>query len=337
MDVLTHGLVGAALALSGARRHEARLAAGIGFVAGTAADLDVLIGRDSDPLLAVEYHRHFSHALAFIPVGALLAAGVLWPLLRGRGVFTRLYLFALLGYSASGLLDACTSYGTHLLWPFSNERVAFNIISIVDPIFTLALMAGVVISCVKRQRAAAWAALGAAGCYLLFGFAQHGRAEQMQAELARERGQQVERAVVKPTIGNLLLWRSVYQAGGRYHVDALRVGWFDWFGGSRVYVGGSLSQLELGRDLPPIPDASVLRADIERFAVLSDGFVVQHPEHRAVLGDVRYANEPSSLSPLWGIELDPARPEQHVRYEFFREVSASTRQRFLAMLLGREP
>ncbi len=39
-------------------------------------DMDVLIRSASDPLLAIEYHRHFTHALAFIPVGGLIAAAM---------------------------------------------------------------------------------------------------------------------------------------------------------------------------------------------------------------------------------------------------------------------
>src|SRR5687768_7761326 len=132
MDLLTHGLVGAALAQSGAPREEARVAAGIGFLAGMLADADALITSASDPLLVLEYHRHFTHSLTFIPVGAAIAAAVLWPFMRSRLGFARLYVYALLGYALAGALDACTSYGTHLLWPFSDARQALSIIAVVD-------------------------------------------------------------------------------------------------------------------------------------------------------------------------------------------------------------
>lgn len=66
-----------------------------------------------------------------MPFGALIAALLLWPFLRKRLPFARLYLFALLGYCLSGVLDAFTSYGTNLLWPVSDARVAFNIISVL--------------------------------------------------------------------------------------------------------------------------------------------------------------------------------------------------------------
>ena len=50
--------------------------------------------------------------------------------------FKQIYLFSFLGYFSHGLLDACTSYGTVLFWPLSNQRVGLNIISIIDPLFT---------------------------------------------------------------------------------------------------------------------------------------------------------------------------------------------------------
>jgi len=111
LDLLTQGLLGGVVALSVANKKESRSAAVTGFAAALVADADVLIGASGDPLLNLEFHRHFTHSLIFIPVGALIAALLLWPLLRKRLGFRRIYGYALLGYATSGLLDACTSYG----------------------------------------------------------------------------------------------------------------------------------------------------------------------------------------------------------------------------------
>jgi len=162
LDTLTQGLLGAALAQSAAKPEETRIAGVIGTFAGISADLDVLIRSSSDPLLTLEYHRHFTHSLFFVPVGALIVALVLWPFLRSGLAFGRIYVFALLGYSLSGALDACTSYGTHLLWPLTDERFAWNLIAIVDPLFTLALLIAVAVALMNRLPLAAWAGLAAA-------------------------------------------------------------------------------------------------------------------------------------------------------------------------------
>jgi membrane-bound metal-dependent hydrolase YbcI (DUF457 family) len=41
-----------------------------------------------------------------------------------------------LGYATHAILDVATSYGTFLLWPFIEIRYSWNIISIVDPLFS---------------------------------------------------------------------------------------------------------------------------------------------------------------------------------------------------------
>ena len=69
MDILTQGLVGGVLAQSLARKNERKIATLVGVVAGLLADADILIRSSSDPLLNIEYHRHFTHSLVFIPVG----------------------------------------------------------------------------------------------------------------------------------------------------------------------------------------------------------------------------------------------------------------------------
>ena len=330
MDPLTQGLLGATLAQSAAKPNETRLAATIGAVAGILADADVLIRSSADPLLTLEYHRHFSHSIFFVPIGALVAALILWPFLRTRLGFGRLYLFAFLGYSLSGVLDACTSYGTHLFWPLSGDRVAWNLIAIIDPVFTLALLTAVIVVLVKRTPHIAWVGLAFAGLYMSLGWIQQQRAGDAIQDLAEKRGHLVERLLVKPTLGNLLLWRTIYESGGAFHVDAVRAG----IATTRIYPGGSADRVVSEQDLTTLPSGSMAVQDALRFAAFSDGFTAWHPERPTVLGDVRYSMSPTSLIPLWGIELNTDRPDAHARYLFFRELSRAGRSRFLAMLMG---
>ena len=224
MDPVSQGLVGAVLPESVSNKKEIRLASLTGFLSALLADIDILIRSSEDPLLVLEYHRHFTHSLIFIPVGGLIAAGLLWPLMRKRLGFGKIYLFATLGYATGGLLDACTNYGTQLLWPFSDVRIGWNVISIIDPIFTLTLAFFVVIAVVKKSRYTARAGLVFAVCYLLFGFFQRERAEEFIRMIADERGHEIERVTVHPSLGNLILWRSVYESDGEYYADAVRVG-----------------------------------------------------------------------------------------------------------------
>ena len=109
MDPFSHAALGAAVAVLAAPARERRLAAAIGAVAGLLPDADALIRSSDDPLLVLDFHRHFTHALAFILPGALFLSLLLWPLLRRRLPIKRILAYAFCGISLSALLDACTS------------------------------------------------------------------------------------------------------------------------------------------------------------------------------------------------------------------------------------
>lgn len=333
MDPLTQGLAGAVLAQAVASKKTIRPAALAGFAAGMLADADVLIRSGNDPLLNLEYHRHFTHALAFIPLGGLLAALLLWPLLGSRLGFKRLYGFSFLGYATAGLLDACTTYGTRILWPFSYEKVAWNIISVVDPIFTIGL--GLLVASAYWRRNALRAHLGLvfAGVYLFLGLQQHQSARSAQEALAFERGHSPTKATVKPTLGNLLLWRSVYQANGKYYVDAVNL-----TPGKtpKWYRGESIEALAWQEKFAHLSDRSALKEDLQRFEEFSQGYVIAHPNRPNSLGDVRYAMLPDQVDPLWGIEYDPEKPGERAVFENWRQADPDLMKRFFTMLVGEE-
>ena len=104
----------------------------------------------------------------------------------------------------------------------------------------------------------------------------------------------------------------------------------------RVYAGGTVDKFRPEEAIPALPAGSTLYRDIGRFTAFSDGFVATHPNRANVLGDVRYSMKPTSLIPLWGIEMDIDRPERHVSWVVFRELSQAGRAEFWSMLLGRD-
>ena len=334
MDILTHGLLGGTLAQSCSRKSETRAATVVGFIAALLADADALIRSEADPLLVLEYHRQFTHSLIFIPVGALLVALILWPAFRAfrRPLgFRRIYLYALLGCATSGLLDACTSYGTHLLWPFTGERIAWSIVPIFDPLFSLILGTALLSGLRWRKTLPARIGLMLAAAFLSVGWFQHQRAEAAMRAIILQRGHQAMQLTVKPTMGNLLLWRSIYRAHGIYYVDAVRI---SPSGNLRFYPGDMVRAFDLPRDLPALSPASVLHRDIRRFDFFSDGYLALHPEDPGLLGDVRYAMLPTSTHPLWGIRLDMQHPETHAQFETSRRMSRQDIESFIGMLRG---
>ncbi len=331
MDIVTQGVLGAALAQSAAKKEHVRLATIIGLVAGVIADADILIRSASDPLLSLEFHRHFTHSIFFIPVGAGIAFLLLWPFLRNKLPAVYLYLYCFMGYLLSGFIDACTSYGTYLLWPLIDARISWHIISIIDPIFTLTLIAAIIIGYKKLSSSFSRIGLVFAGVYLLFTFSQMNRAEDSIIELAAQRGHTIEKIIVKPTIGNSLLWRSVYLSNDTFYIDAVRAGL-----SKRIYQGDSINHFDMTKTFPELDINSLLAEDIQRFETFSDNYVSQYPGRPEILGDVRYSMNPIGITPLWGIEMNLGDTSQHVKFDNYRDASKQLKQQFIDMLLNRD-
>ena len=151
MDPFTQGVLGAAFSQSFAKRNKIPMACIAGVAGGMAPDLDIFITSATDTLLYIEFHRHFTHSLWFIPFGSFIVALALWLVFRKSWNFKNLYFFTALGYSTHALLDACTSYGTRLFWPLSNARISWDAVSVIDPIPSLALFIFVILSFRKRS------------------------------------------------------------------------------------------------------------------------------------------------------------------------------------------
>lgn len=331
MDLLTHGVFGAALAAGVARRGEIRIAATVGFLAGLLPDADTFIQTGTDPLLVLDYHRHFTHALAFMPVGALIAALLTWPFARRYTRFGRLYLYALLGYALAPLMDACTSYGTHLWWPFSERQAAWGFIAVFDPLFSLAVAIPLWLG--WRQQRTGWMHLGLAlaAIYLGIGALQHFRVAEQAMLLAQSRGHHPDHIHIKPTLANLLLWRSVYRFDGQVYADAHRAGLAE----VRIYPGQQMPVLTEVQALAWTGGDPALQRDLERFRKFSDGYVVLDTAQPAFIGDARYAMLPHTLVPIWGIEKQPGATLPRIQFVTRRDTGVQVRTTFLDMLLGR--
>ena len=332
MDPVTQGALGAALPQSFADKRALRGACILGLLGGMAPDLDVLIRSPSDPLLFLEFHRHFTHALVFIPLGGLLCALVLHGLIGRRFGFDfkRSYLFCTAGYATHALLDACTTYGTLLLWPFNHVRYAWNTVSVIDPLVTVPLLVLVMTAFMSRSVWPARIALVWVLSYLLLGLVQRDRAIEAGYSVATQRGHVAERLDAKPSFANILVWKVVYELDDQFYVDAVRVG-ID----VRVYPGAVVNKLDVARDFPALDSGSQQAKDIERFRWFSNDYLAPDPGFPNRITDIRYSMIPNEVQGLWSIEIDAAAPrDRHVAYRTHRDASSERTQQLLAMLRG---
>jgi inner membrane protein len=315
MDPVTHGLLGMAAAVCVAPRELRRQAAVAGFLAGEFPDLDVLLRSDTDPLFGLAMHRHFTHSLVMVPVIGVMMAWIViaWQRWRGHATAVKpLVIAASVAAFSHALCDVWTSYGTRWFWPFSQQRVSWDLISVIDPLFTLPILPLVVMGIVKRSRVLMLAALGWSALYLSTCAWQNHRVMEAARAVADRRGHEVKRITVKPSFANIVVWRALYEADGHAYVLCFRAV------GEPQLLGETQVALVRPEQFSQIAGDSVLAEDIRRFAHFSDDWLAWHPEQTNVLGDLRYAQRPDAISPLWGIIVDPTKPDQHTPFASFR-------------------
>ncbi|MCB9302914.1 MAG: metal-dependent hydrolase [Lewinellaceae bacterium] len=120
------------------------------------------------------------------------------------------------------LLDCCTTYGTQLFQPFWDYRVAFNNISVVDPLYTLPFLIFLLIAFLAGRRSRwrpvfNYIGIGVSSAYMLFTFYNKVRVDHLfEASLQRD-GIRYERFMTAPTILNNILWQGVAEGDTAYY------------------------------------------------------------------------------------------------------------------------
>lgn len=141
MDSLTQGVLGAAIGEAILGEKMGNKGALVGAIVATIPDLDVILYLFYDQFEMLSIHRGFSHSIVFSTLGAFLIAFILSKIKWFYNIKFRIQLlFSWLALFTHILLDTFTAYGTQLLLPFSDVRLGFDSINVVDPIYTVPLI-----------------------------------------------------------------------------------------------------------------------------------------------------------------------------------------------------
>ena len=149
MDSVTQIVLGAAIGEAVLGRKVGNKAMLYGAIAGTIPDLDVVSRYFVDTVTALEYHRGFTHSILF---SVLFAPIFGWLVSKREKAATWrqwswLFFF---GFLTHPLLDAHTTWGTQLFWPF-DLRLAFKNIFVVDPLYTLPFLLCCILVLFKKR------------------------------------------------------------------------------------------------------------------------------------------------------------------------------------------
>jgi len=305
MDIITQGLLGAAASQAVSRNRLVRTACIIGFIAGILPDMDIFIRSSTNPLLFMIYHRQFSHSLIFIPFGGLLVAGVaLLCVKRLRVDWGGIILAAIVGFGTHGLLDTFTTFGTQLLWPFSDRRISWDILSIIDPLFSLLLAVGIYFSYKRIKANPVRFALLFCLCYLGLAAFQHQRALAVQKRLMKQSGYLVQKHRVLPGLGNVLQWRSIYIAQHKIILNPIVAPLFKPAYAKKAVITNVFFSAQL--PLKIRMDSKALRA-YKVFNWFCNGYVAQVSKHPLILADMRILYKLKPLTALWTMGFMPTK------------------------------
>jgi inner membrane protein len=151
MDSLTQIVLGAAVGEATLGKKAGNKALFYGAIAGTIPDLDVFVGRLTDTITAIEWHRGFSHSIVFCIVMSPLLGWLVNKIERKSNLGWKLWAFLFFwGLFTHSLLDVFTTWGTQLFWPL-DFRLAFNSIFVIDPFYTLPFLILTSITLFKKK------------------------------------------------------------------------------------------------------------------------------------------------------------------------------------------
>jgi inner membrane protein len=307
VDPLTHAALGATIGRAGFYRHLGPRAVACGAIMAVIPDLDLLYGALVGPFDRLVSHRGITHSLFFGPVVGTIAGWGYSRWLEKRGdrieqksagppLWIALFVLAMLSHP---LLDLCTTYGTQLLMPFSRERFALDAIAIVDPAYSLMLVAGLIGSSLTREwPRAGWfsgAALMLTTAYLFFGLRLNGFAEsegRFQLEMA---GIEVAEVRAYPTMLQLPHRRLV-----AFSPSQIRVGFVSMWRPCPVQWGSApILENAYTRALRATREGQIY----EWFSgnLLATRMVTGDDRVQVDLVDLRYGYEPDTLAGMWGI------------------------------------
>ena len=225
MDSVSQIALGAAVGVATMGRRTAPWKAALwGAVAGTLPDLDVLIDH-GDAIRNMVLHRAETHAPFWLTLFSLPFAAAVARLHREWDRWRRWWLAMWLALVTHPLLDGMTVYGTQLLLPFTNQPYGVGSVFIIDPLYTLPLLAGTIWAlrsngrglAGRRGQTANIAGLVLSTAYLGWGVWAQTQVEGIARQALAAQGIAAERVLITPTAFNSVLWRVVVIEGGHYH------------------------------------------------------------------------------------------------------------------------
>lgn len=184
------------------------------------------------------------------------------------------------------LLDSLTAFGTQLFLPFTDYRVALNVISVADPIYTFPFLIFLIIASMmtrgsNRRAAANWAGIALSSIYMLWCVNNKFKVNRAFETSLQHAEIPYIRYTNGPVIFNNVLWNGTAETE-----DAFYMGMYS-INDKRPYI--KFRKIPKNHELlAPYEDTY----EIKTLRWFSNGFfnVEEKPDGQLVLNDLRYGS-----------------------------------------------
>ncbi len=221
MDSVTQIALGAAVGEAVLGRKVGRPALLWGAGCGLLPDLDVLIPL-GDAVRNFTYHRSASHSLLVLALlTPLVVKGILKCHPKTISHRRRWYILVFLAFATHVLLDCLTVYGTQIFWPLPVAPVMWSTIFIVDPVYSLPLIGGVIAALIL-SRDKGWGhtintvCLTISCMYLVWTIVAKVHVDQIVKQSLSQQDIQYNSFITVPTPFNSFLWRILVMGDQTY-------------------------------------------------------------------------------------------------------------------------
>jgi inner membrane protein len=221
VDTVTQIGLGAAVGEAVLGRQVGRRAMLWGGICGLLPDLDVLVPL-GEAVRNFTYHRGPSHSLFVLAAFTPLLVYWIVRIHPRTSIYRARWLWLVfLAFATHVLLDCLTVYGTQIFWPLSTPPVMWSSLFIIDPAYSLPLLAGVLAALVmSRSRGRGHLfnsiCLALSTLYIVWSIGAKLHVEQVARDSLRQQGIAHGALLTTPTAFNTLLWRVLAIDGDRY-------------------------------------------------------------------------------------------------------------------------
>ncbi|MGJ8665711.1 MAG: metal-dependent hydrolase [Patiriisocius sp.] len=280
MDSLTQIVLGAAVGEAVLGKKVGNKAMLYGAIAGTIPDLDVAARFFVDTVTALEMHRGFSHSILFSVLFAPLFGWLVSRWEHGASWKQWSWLF-FFGFITHPLLDAHTTWGTQLFWPF-DLRLAYKNIFVIDPLYTLPFLVFVILAMLRKRddpkrRRLNKIGLWASSIYLCITLLLKGITYFKFQEALENQGIDYIELETKPAPLNTILWTANVQTE-----DAYLIANYSLFDTQPITFSKHLKNHQLLGDLAN-------NEKIKRLIKLTKGwFIIQEKDDGLYFNDLRF-------------------------------------------------